>query len=168
MAQTVQVDSSGVTLRADDGKTEAFQWGVGKWSLQLWDPRLDADHVSIPPRLQGVTPVSGPRAVLRIVSFDPTDRDQDRDLMGLRLGAPSDSVLLTDVALPGEIELCFGPLHVHKALITDAEATSLITEAFRRGFEVRQWVTTRGSGYALVSEVTTKLASDTPEFVSRI
>jgi len=168
MSQAVRIDvgDDGVSIRDGAEVRGSFPWGSGEWSLRITDTRVGARQP--PMALTGKLVVGVPTEHPRVTSLDRKGRDQDRDLLGLAADDLADPVLLTNPRLDGDLKLHYGPLHAHALTISDGDATRLITEAFRRGFEVRRSLAhVDGVGASeLITEITTKRAADTPETVS--
>lgn len=160
----VQIDEEGVHLHRGSARERTFAWTDRRWTLDLRDtrvPRPPQDPISGVPRHHAL-------GKPRITELSDEAAAVDRALLGLAEDPGIDPVLLTNPKAPGELSLHFGPLHVHSASITDAQARSLVRGAVERGFEVRRLtgfavLPHGGSAFCLVTEITAVPAVGTPE-----
>jgi hypothetical protein len=162
----VHVDEAGIHLQRGEATERMFPWGTGHWTIDLRDSRVP------PPPAGGISglPVRHSTGRPRVTELTVTVRDEDRSLLGLPPDPVGDPILLTNPTVPGALSLHFGPLHVHGAPVTDAQARTLILESVRRGFEVRRSIgfaiqRDGGSAWCLVTEITTATSAETPEVV---
>ncbi len=157
----VEIDATGIRLRLPSGKEASFLWTDGSWKLHIEDGR-----VFTPPPFQRPTIMGAPR----ITSLDGRGRDEDRSLLGLDKDHNADPVLLTDVTEPGTLSLRYGPLDLRSAPLNDSQARLLIARAFDLGYEVRRLISQgnprSGGVYTLVTTITPRRASSTPEVQS--
>lgn len=162
----VQLDDGGIHLHRAGQRERSFPWTGASWTLDLRDTRVP------PPPIGEISGVRIRHGVgkPRITELTPEATAVDRSLLGLPEDAGADPVLGTDPLLRGTLSLHFGPLHVHSASLTDAQARSLIRAAVDHGHEVRRStgfavLPHGGSAWCLVTEITSSAAGATAEVV---